>query len=113
MAINEEIRPRRARNERGLAALLPRKAEIRLWLSSLSSKHQSEEHKRRRTIATYIGACFSLAIAALAIFVLIHTLAHIKPGEVRAAFDATQTSQILAALGLTALSFLALTGYDG
>jgi glycosyltransferase 2 family protein len=112
MAINEEIRPRRVRSGKSFGVSLPRKEDLRAWLASLS-KHDSAEHKRRRTIATYVGACFSLAIAALAIFVLIHTLAHIKPGEVRAAFDATETSQIVAALGLTALSFLALTGYDG
>jgi glycosyltransferase 2 family protein len=113
MAINEEIRPRRMRSGKSFGVGLPRKEDVRAWLASFSSKHDSVEHKRRRTIATYVGACFSLAIAALAIFVLIHTLAHIKPGEVRAAFDATETSQIVAALGLTALSFLALTGYDG
>jgi hypothetical protein len=113
MAINEETRPRRLKSERGLTGGSSRKADLRSWLRSLSAEHGGDEHKRRRTIATYVGACFSLLIAALAIFVLIHTLTHIKLIEVRAAFDATENSQILAACGLTALSFLALTGYDG
>ncbi len=113
MALNEEVRPAHAKAQRGLGSGLPHKPNLRSWLASFSAKHGGEDHKRRRTIATYVGASFSLIIAALAIFVLIHTLAHLNPGELRAAFAATQNSQILAALGLTAVSFLALTGYDG
>jgi glycosyltransferase 2 family protein len=113
MAINEEVRPERAKNRRSLGAGLPHQSNLRSWLASFSAEHGGHDHKRRRKIATYVGACFSLGIAALAIFVLIHTLAHINPGQLRAAFDATENSQIFAALGLTALSFLALTGYDG
>jgi glycosyltransferase 2 family protein len=109
MALNEEIRP--TQNRRGLSR--PRKANLHTWLNSFSSKSDHVDHKRRRTIATYIGFSFSVAIAALAIFVLIHTLAHINPGQLRAAFAATENTQIFEALGLTALSFLALTGYDG
>ncbi len=74
MALNEEIRP--TQNRRGLSR--PRKANLHTWLNSFSSKSDSADHKRRRTIATYIGFSFSVAIAALAIFVLIHTLAHIN-----------------------------------
>ncbi|HEY0146968.1 MAG TPA: hypothetical protein VGB93_12660, partial [Methylovirgula sp.] len=113
MAINEEVRPERMKGRRGLGGSLPQKPNLHSWLASFSAEGGGEDHKRRRQIATYIGACFSLGIAALAIFVLIHTLAHINPGQLRAAFDATENNQILAALGLTALSFLALTGYDG
>jgi uncharacterized membrane protein YbhN (UPF0104 family) len=113
MAINEEVRPERTKGRRGLGGRLPQKPNLHSWLASFSAEGDGEDHKRRRKIATYVGACFSLGIAALAIFVLIHTLAHINPGQLRAAFDATENTQILAALGLTALSFLALTGYDG
>ncbi len=113
MALNEEVRPARPETQNGRGLGRPRKANLHAWLNSFSSKPSNAEHKRRRTIATYIGASFSVAIAALAIFVLIHTLTHINPGQLRAAFAATQNTQIFEALGLTALSFLALTGYDG
>ena len=68
---------------------------------------------RRHRIGHYIGIFFSLAIAALAIFILVHTLAHINPGELRAAIARTSNEQIALAAAFTALSFLALTGYDG
>ena len=113
MAINEEVRPERTKPRRGLGGGLPQKPNLRSWLASFSAEYGGPDHKRRRKIATYIGASFSLGIAALAIFVLVHTLAHLNLSQLRAAFDATENSQIFAALGLTALSFLALTGYDG
>jgi glycosyltransferase 2 family protein len=112
MALNEETGPTRpTQSRRGLSR--PRKTHLQAWLDSFTSRGGSAEHKRRRAIATYIGAAFSVAIAGLAIFVLIHTLTHLNPRQLRAAFAATENKQIFAALGLTALSFLALTGYDG
>jgi uncharacterized membrane protein YbhN (UPF0104 family) len=68
---------------------------------------------RRHRIARYVGWTFSLVIASLAIFVLVRTLGHIDLGELRGAIAATSNQQIAMACGLTALSFLALTGYDG
>ncbi len=67
---------------------------------------------RRHRIGRYIGWSFSLVIASLAIFVLVRTLSHMDFGELRAAIAATSTEQIAMACALTALSFLALTGYD-
>jgi uncharacterized membrane protein YbhN (UPF0104 family) len=69
--------------------------------------------KQRHGIGHYIGLSFSLAIAALAIFVLVVTLSHVDPGQLRAAIAATSNEQVAMAAALTALSFLALTGYDG
>jgi len=68
---------------------------------------------RRHRIAHYIGWSVSLLIASLAVFVLVRTLSHTNLGELRAAIAATSNEQIVMACGLTALSFLALTGYDG
>jgi glycosyltransferase 2 family protein len=86
-----------------------RPANLKTWLASL----RRGEKGRRRSIGAYIGASFSLGIAALAIFVLVRTLSHINLAELRDAIAATSDEQILAAAGLTFLSFLALTGYDG
>ena len=113
MAINEEVRPERRKARRGLGVRCRRSQIYTPGWKFFVAEGGGGDHKRRRQIATYVGACFSVGIAALAIFVLIHTLAHINPGQLRAAFDATENTQIFAALGLTALSFLALTGYDG
>jgi glycosyltransferase 2 family protein len=74
---------------------------------------ETSPKKRRHGIAHYVGLFFSLAIAALAIFVLVVTLSHINPGQLRAAIAATSNEQVAIAAALTALSFLALTGYDG
>jgi glycosyltransferase 2 family protein len=86
-----------------------RPANLRTWLRSL----RRNDKGRRRSIGTYIAGTFSLAIAALAIFVLVRTLSHINLVQLRNAIAATSDEQILAAAGLTCLSFLALTGYDG
>ncbi|HLH11177.1 MAG TPA: lysylphosphatidylglycerol synthase domain-containing protein [Methylovirgula sp.] len=102
---------KRTASRRALSRRRP--ANLKTWLSDFSRRGDQEQQRRRRSIATYVGAFFSFAIAALAIFVLVRTLSHINLVELRNAIAATSTSQILAAAGLTALSFLALTGYDG
>ncbi len=107
MGGNKEPGPDKAGS--GVGPRAPRPANLKTWLASL--RHGSKS--RHRSIATYIGASFSLGIAALAIFVLVRTLRHINLVELRDAIAATSNEQILAAAGLTCLSFLALTGYDG
>ncbi len=84
-------------------------ANLKIWLASL----RRDDKRRHRSIGTYIGASFSIGIAALAIFVLVRTLSHINLTDLRNAIAATSNEQIFAAAGLTCLSFLALTGYDG
>ncbi len=113
---NKEVGSDKASSVLGIdrRAMLRRRAtNLNTWLRSLTSLRRDEHEQRHRSIATYIGACFSLAIAALAIFVLVRTLSHINLGELRGAIAATSNEQILIAAGLTVLSFLALTGYDG
>ncbi len=87
-----------------------RPGNLRTWLRSL---RRNDREQQRRSIGTYIAASFSLAIAALAIFVLVRTLSHINLVQLRNAIAATSDEQILTAAGLTFISFLALTGYDG
>lgn len=59
-----------------------------------------------------VGLIASIAIIALSIFVLARTLNKIDMGELRAAFQRTRLEQFLMAGGFTAVSYVALTGYD-
>ncbi len=93
----------------GASSRMRRPTNLKTWLASLRRGGKP----RHRGIGTYIGASFSFGIAVLAIFVLVRTLSHINLADLRNAIGATSDEQILAAAGLTCLSFLALTGYDG
>jgi len=66
----------------------------------------------RRFLGKAFAAILSIGIAGLSICVLAHTLSSVNLDKLRHAMASTRTPQILAALGLTAVSFLALTGYD-
>ncbi len=68
---------------------------------------------RRESIFKKLGVALSVILAVLSIFVLTRTLADVNVTALRAAIAATSAEQITAAGLLTALSFLALTGYDG
>jgi uncharacterized membrane protein YbhN (UPF0104 family) len=68
--------------------------------------------ERRRGIGKMVAGGFSIAIAALSLFVLARTLSQVNLVELRAAIAATGDDQITGAAFLTGLSFLALTGYD-
>jgi glycosyltransferase 2 family protein len=59
-----------------------------------------------------IGALASLALFALAAYILANVLSNISFGDVVEAIKATSGRQILGALALTILSYVALTGYD-
>lgn len=72
----------------------------------------ADKPKARRRLFHVLGWVLSLGIAALAIFVLTRTFMQIGVGDLRAAIAATGGGQIATALLLTAVSFLALTGYD-
>ena len=111
MGSEKDAAPEKTGPAAGQRTLSGRKrANLRTWLRSL---WRNDKDGRRRSIGTYIAAGFSLAIAALAIFVLVRTLSHINLAQLRNAIAATSDAQIFAAAGLTCLSFLALTGYDG
>ena len=75
--------------------------------------HVEDKHAARRKILRWLGLGLSLAIAALAIFVLTRTFMQIDVGDLRDAIAATSSERIALALVLTTVSFLALTGYDG
>ena len=66
----------------------------------------------RRRIGHIAAVGFSVAILVLAVFVLARTFMQIDFGDLRGAIEATGGDQILTAFLLTAISFLALTGYD-
>jgi uncharacterized membrane protein YbhN (UPF0104 family) len=67
---------------------------------------------KRRSIGKKLAAAFSVAIAAASIYVLFLTLSAVNLADLREAFEATGDDQIALAALLTAVSFLALTGYD-
>lgn len=73
----------------------------------------AQKAKRREGLLKKLGIGLSLSIAALSLFVLTRTLTNVDINALRGAIAATSAEQITAAGLLTALSFLALTGYDG
>lgn len=68
---------------------------------------------RRGSIWQILAIALSLAIAAFSIYVLVRAVSAIDPSALRQAITATSAEQIMAAVLLTVVSFLALTGYDG
>jgi uncharacterized membrane protein YbhN (UPF0104 family) len=77
-----------------------------------SAENDGSKAKRRHGIGKTIAALLSLGLAGLSIYVLAHTIAGVDPAQLRQAIAATGGDQIACALGLTFVSFLALTGYD-
>lgn len=59
-----------------------------------------------------LGVAASLAVFALAAYILGKTLSNLSYADLLNAFRATSGAQILAALALSSLSYLFLTGYD-
>jgi uncharacterized membrane protein YbhN (UPF0104 family) len=68
---------------------------------------------RRRPQLRRLGFLLSLTIVAVSAIIFIRTLVHIDPQQFAAAFAATSVDQIATAFGLSGVSYLALTGYDG
>jgi uncharacterized membrane protein YbhN (UPF0104 family) len=85
--------PAAAASQKSLARLLEAMQKHRQWL--------------RR-----IGVAASLAIVAVSIIIFGRTLLKIDFAQFESAFRATSANQILLAFGLSATSYLALTGYD-
>ncbi|MGO4870095.1 MAG: lysylphosphatidylglycerol synthase domain-containing protein [Roseiarcus sp.] len=67
----------------------------------------------RRPQLRRLGLVFSLLIITVSAIVFFRTLVRIDPQQFKAAFAATGGDQIAMAFGFSALSYLALTGYDG
>ena len=68
---------------------------------------------RHRRMFRRVGLAASLVIVAISLTIFVRTLMRIDIVKFKAAFAATGGDQILMAFGFTALSYLALTGYDG
>ena len=66
----------------------------------------------RRRLRRLVLYGLSIGILALAIFVVTRTFMAIDPNALRGAIAATSAERIAGAAAFTALSFLALTGYD-
>lgn len=65
-----------------------------------------------RSWLTRIGALASLGVFCAALWVLHRALATLSLSRIVAEFNAIPAATVLAAIGLTALSYLVLTGYD-
>ena len=82
-------------------------------LNAVIPDHVEDKHAVRRRILHGLGVVLSLAIAALALFVLTRTFMQIDFEDLRDAVAATSAERFVLAFVLTAISFMALTGYDG
>lgn len=72
-----------------------------------------EAVRTRRSALHRLGVAASLIIIAGALTIFLRTLAHIDPNKFKAAIAGTSGDQIMLSFAFTALSYLALTGYDG
>jgi hypothetical protein len=68
--------------------------------------------RARRLLLRRLGFAFSLLIISVSAVIFIRTLVRIDPQKFKAAFAATGGDQIAMAFAFTAMSYLALTGYD-
>ena len=81
-------------------------------LNAVIPDHVEDKYAARRRIMRGLGIALSVGIALLAIFVLTRTFMQIDFQDLRDAVAATSAERIVLACLLTAVSFLALTGYD-
>jgi uncharacterized membrane protein YbhN (UPF0104 family) len=81
--------------------------------SPAQSRFGAPQSVLRRRAGQVIAIGLSLAIAAFSVYVLGRTVSSLSFSALRQAMGETSFGQIAAALLLTCLSFLALTGYDG
>jgi glycosyltransferase 2 family protein len=72
-----------------------------------------EAIRRHRSGLRRVGMAASLVIIAGALAIFARTLAHIDPDKFKAALAGTSGDQFMLSFGFAALSYLALTGYDG
>lgn len=68
---------------------------------------------QRRLALRRLGLAASVLIIAVSLTIFLRTLLHIDVNRFKAAIAATGGDQIMLAFAFTALSYLALTGYDG
>lgn len=92
--------------ETDLPAIPAQSGEVRRSLVATFRRYFSP------TFGQVLGGIASLAVFVLAGFVLAGVVSSVKFSDVRGAIAATSAEQVLGALLFTALSYLALTGYD-
>ena len=68
---------------------------------------------RHRSALRRLGVVASLIIIAVSLTIFVRTIVRIDPNKFKAAIAATSGDQFMLAFAFTALSYLALTGYDG
>jgi glycosyltransferase 2 family protein len=68
---------------------------------------------RRRTGLRRLGVAASVIIVAVSLTIFLRTIVRIDPNKFKAAIAGTSGDQFMLSFAFTALSYLALTGYDG
>jgi glycosyltransferase 2 family protein len=94
----------------------PTKAEagqIRKANVALRSQRVAALIRKNRVPLHRIAVAASLLIVSISLFFFVRTIVKLDPRQLEAAFAATGLDQIAMAFALSALSYLALTGYDG
>ncbi len=72
-----------------------------------------EAVRRHRPALRGLGVAASVVIIAVSAIIFLRTLIRVDPNKFRAAIAGTSGDQITLSFAFTALSYLALTGYDG
>jgi len=101
---------------RGTPGEFARKANPVSWPPAEKGLQPAETHldlARHRSVGQFVAIGLSLAIASFSIFILVRAFSAVSLSALRQAIAATSAEQIVAAALYTALSYLALTGYDG
>src|ERR1700727_3123348 len=68
---------------------------------------------RHRSALRRLGIAASIIIIAGALAIFLHMLVRIDPNKVKAAIASTSGDQFLLSFAFTALSYIALTAYEG
>jgi glycosyltransferase 2 family protein len=69
--------------------------------------------RQNRVVLHRLGLAMSLIIVSISLFFFFRIVLTINPRQLESAFAAMGSDQIALAFGLSAVSYLALTGYDG
>jgi len=75
--------------------------------------HLIDAVTRHRSTLRRLGVAASLIIIAVSLTIFVRTIVRIDPNKFKAAIAGTSGDQFMLSFGFTALSYLALTGYDG
>jgi glycosyltransferase 2 family protein len=113
-------RPRRRQREAGMAQPQKRRPASDWAPSEAASLEQLsfvgrliEATARHRRTLRRLGTAASVIIIVVSATIFLRTLIRVDPSKFRAAIAGTSGDQITLSFAFTALSYLALTGYDG